>query len=61
MKALEKHCDCKWVLLYVKRWLVASMQDREGNLIVRTRGTPQGGVVSPILRIYSCTMSLIHG
>ncbi len=49
MKALEKHCYSKWVLLYVKRWLIAPMQDREGNLHARSLGTPQGGVISPIL------------
>jgi RNA-directed DNA polymerase len=49
MKALKKHCNCTWVLLYVERWLKAPMQDKDGNLIIRTFGTPQGGVVSPIL------------
>jgi RNA-directed DNA polymerase len=48
-KALKKHCDCKWILLYVERWLKAPMQDNEGNVINRNKGTPQGGVVSPIL------------
>lgn len=49
MKALRHHCDCKWILLYIKRWLKAPMQDHNGQIIQRTRGTPQGGVVSPIL------------
>lgn len=49
MKALQKHCGCRWVLLYVERWLKAPLQDTDGNLIERTKGTPQGGVVSPIL------------
>ncbi len=49
MKALQKHCKCKWVLLYVERWLKAPMEDRNGNIIAREQGTPQGGVVSPIL------------
>ena len=48
MKALRKHCDCKWVLLYVERWLKASMQ-LNGQEITRNKGTPQGGVVSPLL------------
>jgi RNA-directed DNA polymerase len=47
MKALEKHCNCKWVLLYVERWLKAPMQDKEGNLRARDCGTPQGGVITP--------------
>ncbi|WP_375331612.1 group II intron reverse transcriptase/maturase [Candidatus Tisiphia endosymbiont of Temnostethus pusillus] len=49
MKALEKHCKCKWVLLYVQRWLKAPLQDKDGNIIMRDKGTPQGGVISPIL------------
>jgi RNA-directed DNA polymerase len=48
MKALRKHCECKWILLYVERWLTASMQTREQE-IPRNKGTPQGGVVSPLL------------
>ena len=49
LRALKKHCPVPWVLLYVERWLTAPMQSRDGTLTPRTRGTPQGGVVSPIL------------
>jgi RNA-directed DNA polymerase len=49
MKALCHHCDCKWILLYIERWLKAPLQNKDGSLIMRDRGTPQGGVVSPIL------------
>jgi len=49
MKALHCHCDCKWILLYVERWLKAPLQDKGGNIVMRNQGTPQGGVVSPIL------------
>lgn len=49
MKAVEKHCKIEWVLLYVKRWLVAPMQDEKGIIHERKCGTPQGGVVSPLL------------
>ena len=49
MKALRLHCKCRWVLLYVERWLRASMQQPDGTLIERHQGTPQGGVVSPVL------------
>lgn len=45
MKAVRKHVTCKWALLYIERWLTAPMQ-KEGVVI---RGTPQGGVISPIL------------
>jgi RNA-directed DNA polymerase len=48
MKALRKHCDCRWVLLYVERWLKAPMQ-LNGQELSRDKGTPQGGVVSPLL------------
>jgi RNA-directed DNA polymerase len=48
-KALRHHCDEQWVLLYVKRWLTAPMQGKNGTLTVRTVGTPQGGPLSPVL------------
>lgn len=49
MKALRQHCNSKWVLLYVERWLKAPMQKADGSITLRDCGTPQGGVVSPIL------------
>jgi RNA-directed DNA polymerase len=48
LKAVRKHVTCKWALLYIERWLAAPME-QNGNRIERTRGTPQGGVISPIL------------
>ena len=48
-RALKKHCQIPWVLLYVQRWLTAPMETPEGELVERTKGTPQGGVVSPLL------------
>jgi RNA-directed DNA polymerase len=48
-RALRKHCQIPWVLLYVERWLKAQMETKEGVLTDRTAGTPQGGVVSPLL------------
>jgi RNA-directed DNA polymerase len=48
MKAVRKHVKCKWALLYIERWLTAPME-KDGGLLERSRGTPQGGVVSPIL------------
>jgi RNA-directed DNA polymerase len=48
MKALRKHTQIKWVLLYVERWLKAPMKC-EGQIIERMKGTPQGGVISPLL------------
>ena len=49
MKAVRKHTDNKWVIVYIERWLKAPMQMPDGTLIERTKGTPQGGVVSPVL------------
>jgi RNA-directed DNA polymerase len=49
MRAVGRYTQCRWILLYVKRWLEAPMQLEEGTLAPRTKGTPQGGVVSPLL------------
>lgn len=49
MKALRFHTNEKWIHLYVERWLKAPMQNKDGKLIERSSGTPQGGVVSPLL------------
>jgi group II intron reverse transcriptase/maturase len=49
MKAVRKHTENKWVLLYIERWLQASIQMPDGSTVERTCGTPQGGVISPVL------------
>jgi RNA-directed DNA polymerase len=49
MKAVRKHTDNKWVLLYIERWLKAPMQLPDGTLQERKRGVPQGGVISCVL------------
>lgn len=49
MRAVRKHTDKKWVLLYIERWLKAPFQTVEGKNIERPAGTPQGGVISPVL------------
>ena len=49
MRAVRKHTDCKWVLLYIERWLKAPVQLEDGSLISRDKGTPQGSVISPLL------------
>jgi RNA-directed DNA polymerase len=49
MRAVRKHAKDKWVVLYIERWLKAPAQDEEGRLVPREKGTPQGGVVSPLL------------
>ena len=49
VKAVEANTDRRWVVLYVKRWLVAPLQRPDGTLQQRDRGTPQGSAVSPVL------------
>ncbi len=49
MKALERHTDSDWILLYIKRWLEVPLQQPDGKNQERKMGTPQGGVISPLL------------
>lgn len=48
-RAVAHHTDTAWVRLYIARWLRAPVQKADGTLEQRTRGTPQGGVASPLL------------
>src|SRR5215472_8655027 len=48
-RAVAHHTDLAWVRLYVGRWLRAPVEHPGGTLVERTKGTPQGGVVSPLL------------
>jgi len=49
MRAVRKHAREEWVVLYIERWLKAPAQHEEGRLVPREKGTPQGGVASPLL------------
>ncbi len=49
MRAVRRHTECPWVLLYLQRWLQAPVRMPNGDLVDRERGTPQGAVVSPVL------------
>lgn len=49
MKAVKRHTDLKWIHLYAERWLKAPLQLEDGELKERNAGTPQGGVISPLL------------
>jgi RNA-directed DNA polymerase len=49
MEAVSRHTQLPWVLLYVKRWLLAPLQRADGTLVERERGTPQGSAISPLL------------
>ena len=54
---LQKHTTEKWVLLYAERWLKAGVQQKDGGIITRIKGTPQGGVISPLF----ANLYLHHG
>lgn len=49
LKAVRHHTDCPWVLLYIERWLNVPVQMEDGRIVERQAGTPQGGVISPLL------------
>lgn len=61
LRAVNKHTQCKWVKLYIERWLKAPMQLTDGTLVDRTKGTPQGGSSAPYFQTYSCTTRLMSG
>jgi RNA-directed DNA polymerase len=49
MKAVKHHVKERWILLYIERWLTVPSVDQQDNLKLKERGTPQGGVISPLL------------
>src|SRR5262245_21051553 len=49
MKVVKKHAQEPWVVLYIERWLKTPAQEEDGTLVERKSGTPQGGVISPLL------------
>jgi RNA-directed DNA polymerase len=49
LQLLQGHTQQKWVLLYAERWLKAGVEQEDGSIAARTKGTPQGGVASPLL------------
>lgn len=49
-KALEVHVSENWVKMYIRRWLEAPIELEDGTLkYPKGKGTPQGGVISPLL------------
>ncbi len=49
MKAVRKNTDSKWIILYIERFLKAPIKMPDGTMQQRDCGTPQGGVISPVL------------
>ena len=49
LRAVKKHAKEPWIVLYIERWLKAPVQEEDGRLVPREKGTPQGGVASPLL------------
>jgi len=44
LELLQKHTQEKWVLMYVERWLKSGVEQKDGSIAARTKGTPQGGL-----------------
>lgn len=50
MRALKRFTKQNHHLLYCERWLKASVQLKDGTIkLSESKGTPQGGVISPLL------------
>jgi RNA-directed DNA polymerase len=49
LRAVTRHTQLRWLLLYVRRWLKAPLQREDGTLVARDRGSPQGSAISPLL------------
>jgi RNA-directed DNA polymerase len=63
VRAVSKHIDTdrRWILLYVKGWLVAPLQRPDGTLVARDRGSPQGSAISPCSPTSSCPTRSMPG
>lgn len=50
LKALSRHVEEKWILMYVRRWLEVPVKQSDGQLTERRgKGVAQGGIISPML------------
>lgn len=52
MRAVKRHTDCAWVILYIERWLTAPLQLPDGTLVERVRGVPQGETQRDEIRLF---------
>jgi RNA-directed DNA polymerase len=48
LRAVKKHASQRWMVLYIERWLKAAVEQENGQLVARQKGTPQGGVITPL-------------
>lgn len=49
LKAVHKHVTEAWIVMYIKRWLGATIISPAGEEFVPTMGVPQGSVIGPLL------------
>ena len=49
IEMVKRHTKEKWITLYIERWLKTPFKMQNGTIVNRTVGTPQGGVISPVL------------
>ena len=49
IEMVKRHTKEQWVILYIERWLKTPFKMQDGTIVERTSGTPQGGVISPVL------------
>lgn len=49
IKTVQHYCQDKWVVMYIQRWLKAGVVQQDGRFSATVSGTPQGGVISPLL------------
>jgi RNA-directed DNA polymerase len=57
LRAVRRHTDEKWILLYVERWLKAPLHQEDGTLLQRDRGTPQGSSITPPAMLQNGSLS----
>ena len=49
IEMVKRHTNEQWIVLYIERWLKTPFKMQDGTIVERTAGTPQGGVISPVL------------
>jgi len=57
LRAVKKHASQRWMVLYIERWLKAPVEQENGDLVPRQKGTPQGGVITPFTQKVISTVS----